>query len=86
MRSSYFLHTPKTFSSQLLRKTCSERSGHGESVVIGLSEVGRDKRQLLMPRQIFHVATIPLMIGSQTNGKHTDRQTTTKWALPLHGL
>lgn len=85
MRSSYFLHTLETFSLQLARKTRSERSGH-EPVLIGLSEVGRDKRQLLMPRQIFHVATIPLMIGSQTNGKHTDRQTTTKWALPLHGL
>lgn len=41
-----------------------------------------------MPRQIFHVATIALMVSSQTNGKHT-RPTTTKWegsTLPRSGL
>ncbi len=58
------------------KKKCSnpgECSGHGKSILIWPSKVGRDKRQLLMPSQIFHVATIALMISSQTSGKHTDR-------------
>lgn len=72
MQSSYFLHKPKTFLTSIVRNT-GERWGHGKSILIWPSEVGRDKRQLLMPSQIFHVATIALMISSQTNGKHTDR-------------
>lgn len=47
-----------------------ELSGHGTSILICLS--GR-RGQPLMPSQISHVATIALMISSQTNQKHTDR-------------
>lgn len=61
-----------TFFAQVARNP-GERSGHGKSILIWPSEVGRDKRQPLMPSQIFHVATIALMISSQTNGKHTDQ-------------